>query len=113
MLQNISNERGDTMAKTANLYVRIEPTLKEQAEEIFEAIGLPPSSAITMFYKQVVMQQGLPFEAKISYKKPLDVSCMTREAFDKELEKGYQDIVNGNVISAEEVFTAIREEFSL
>ena len=48
------------MAKTANLYARIEPELKEQAEHILNSLGLPPSSAITMFYKQVVLQQGLP-----------------------------------------------------
>jgi len=50
------------MAKTANLYTRIDPELKEQAEHILNSLGLPPSSAITMFYKQVVLQQGLPFD---------------------------------------------------
>mgnify|MGYP000153938335 FL=1 len=39
------------MAKTANLYVRIEPDVKEQAETILSALGIPASNAITMFYK--------------------------------------------------------------
>lgn len=47
------------MAKTANLYARIEPDLKRQAEQILNSLGLPPASAITMFYKQIVMLQGL------------------------------------------------------
>jgi len=38
--------------KTANLYARIDPAVKEQAESILEALGIPSSSAITMFYKQ-------------------------------------------------------------
>ena len=39
------------MTKSANLYARIEPDLKAQAEEILAALGIPASNAITMFYK--------------------------------------------------------------
>ena len=68
------------MAKTANLYARIEPELKAQAEDIFHSLGLPPSSAITMFYKQVVLQQGLPFDVKLAYRKPVNInSCSKHE----------------------------------
>ena len=38
------------MAKTANLYARIEPDVKEQAEGILSALGIPASNAINMFY---------------------------------------------------------------
>ena len=52
MLYNHRNKQGsDYMAKTANLYTRIDPESKEQAEYILNSLGLPPSSAITMFYK--------------------------------------------------------------
>ena len=37
------------MAKTSNLYVRIEPDVKEQAERILDTLGIPASSAINMF----------------------------------------------------------------
>lgn len=53
------------MAKSANLYARIEPDLKEQAENILAALGIPASNAITMFYKQIILQNGLPFEVKL------------------------------------------------
>ena len=101
------------MAKTANLYARIEPDLKEQAEQILNAIGLPPSSAITMFYKQVVMQQGLPFDAKLNYRKPMDISSMTKDEFDFELEKGYQDAVEGRTKLIDEVFESLNKEFGI
>ena len=103
----------DFMAKTANLYARIEPDLKEQAEQILNAIGLPPSSAITMFYKQVVMQQGLPFDAKLNYRKPMDISSMTKDEFDFELEKGYQDAVAGRTKPIDEVFESLNKEFGI
>lgn len=110
MLYNCLKERGDFMAKTANLYARIEPDLKEQAEQILNAIGLPPSSAITMFYKQVVMQQGLPFDARLNYRKPMDISSMTKNEFYSELEKGYQDAVAGRTKPIDEVFESLEKE---
>ena len=59
------------MAKTANLYARIEPELKEQAEAILSALGIPASNAIGMFYKQIVLQKGLPFDVKLPDNRPL------------------------------------------
>ena len=50
------------MAKSANLYARIEPEVKEQAELILSELGIPASNAINMFYKQIILQRGLPFE---------------------------------------------------
>lgn len=101
------------MAKTANLYTRIDPQLKEQAEYILNSLGLPPSSAITMFYKQVVLQQGLPFDVKLGYNKPLDISSMSEDTLNAELEKGYQSILSGNVKPADEVFESLHKEFNL
>lgn len=101
------------MAKTANLYTRIDPELKEQAEYILNSLGLPPSSAITMFYKQVVLQQGLPFDVKLGYNKPLDISSMSKDTLNAELEKGYQSILSGNVKPADEVFESLHKEFNL
>ena len=43
-----------------------------------------------MFYKQVILQRGLPFEVKLP-EHPLDVSRMTAEQMDTELEKAMPD----------------------
>ena len=42
------------MAKSASVYARIDPVLKEQAETILSALGIPTSNAIDMFFKQIV-----------------------------------------------------------
>ena len=80
------------MAKSANLYVRIEPDLKEQSENILAALGIPASNAITMFYKQIILQKGLPFEVKLPSAHPLDISTLDEEGLNAELEKGFADI---------------------
>lgn len=97
------------MAKSANLYARIEPDVKEQAENILKALGISASNAITMFYKQIILQNGLPFEVKLPVH-PLDVSRMTVEQLDEELEKGYADVRAGNTIPMEQAFADIRKE---
>ena len=100
------------MAKSANLYARIEPDVKEQAEAILTALGIPASNAITMFYKQIILQNGLPFEVKLP-EHPLDVSRMTATQLDAELEKDYADAKAGRTIPAEQVFANVRKEFGV
>ena len=98
------------MAKSANLYARIEPEIKEQAESILSELGIPASNAINMFYKQIILQRGLPFEVKLP-QHPLDIGNMTEEQFKAEIEKGYADMKEGRVISAKQVFADIRGSY--
>jgi DNA-damage-inducible protein J len=53
------------MSKIATVRARIEPALKDYVEGIFQELGLTTTEAITLFYKQVELQKGLPFEIKI------------------------------------------------
>ena len=53
------------MAKTAMIRARLEPDLKRDAETVFSTLGLSPTEAITLFYKQVTLHHGLPFEVRI------------------------------------------------
>lgn len=101
------------MAKSANLYVRIEPEVKEQAENILSALGIPASNAINMFYKQIIMRRGLPFDVKLPITKQVDVSTLTEEEFHAELEKGYADMKAGRVKDARQAFADIRKDYSL
>lgn len=100
------------MAKSANLYARIEPEVKERAEMILAALGIPASNAITMFYKQIILNNGLPFEVKLP-NHPLDISRMTAEQLDAELEKGYEDAKADRAIPMEQAFADIRKEFGV
>ena len=97
--------------KSANLYVRIEPDVKEQAESILSALGIPASNAINMFYKQIILQRGLPFEVKIPSAKPVDMSALAEEEMNAELEKGYADMVAGRTKPAKQVFADIRKDY--
>ena len=100
-------------AKSANLYARIEPDVKEQAESILSALGIPASNAINMFYKQIILQKGLPFEVKLPTSKPVAMGALSKEDLDAEIEKGYADMLEGRTEPAEKVFADIRGDYGL
>ena len=100
-------------AKSANLYARIEPEVKEQAESILSALGIPASNAINMFYKQIILQRGLPFDVKIPSSRPVDMSSLSETELSAELEKGYADIKAGRTREANAVFVDIRKDYNL
>ncbi|MBD2395634.1 type II toxin-antitoxin system RelB/DinJ family antitoxin [Cyanobacterium aponinum FACHB-4101] len=75
------------MSKTATVRARIEPDLKIRVEHIFQKLGLSTTEAINLFYKQVELQQGLPFEVKI----PNEITQKTLEKTDRGEELNHCD----------------------
>jgi DNA-damage-inducible protein J len=53
------------MAKTETIRARVDAKLKAQAEGVLKKLGLNASEAIRLFYKQVALRKGLPFEVRI------------------------------------------------
>ncbi|WP_240401716.1 type II toxin-antitoxin system RelB/DinJ family antitoxin [Lactobacillus iners] len=49
------------MAKTANINVRIEPEVKQQAEDLFSSFGISVTDAISIFLHTSIMEGGFPF----------------------------------------------------
>ena len=97
--------------KTANLYARIEPNIKEEAEQILSALGVSTSNAINMFYKQIIFHRGIPFSLTLPEKKPLNSSELSKEQLSAELEKGYADIQSGKTTPMEMVFAKLRQDY--
>ena len=56
------------MSKTEMIRARIEPELKHEVEKILSELGLNPTTAINIFYHQVKLQKGLPFDVSIPNK---------------------------------------------
>ena len=77
------------MAKTEFIRARVEPELKTQAEEIFSKLGLSPTDAITLFYVQVILHDGLPFEVRIPNNETIDA---LRQARSEEGLTEYADL---------------------
>jgi DNA-damage-inducible protein J len=66
------------MNKTATVRARLEPGLKEKAEGILQRLGLSSTQAITLYYKQIEMNNGLPFDVVV----PSDITKRTMDDTD-------------------------------
>jgi DNA-damage-inducible protein J len=55
------NSGGLFMARTAQIRARADAQTKKQAEAILAKLGLTPSAAINLFYRQIIMRRALPF----------------------------------------------------
>ena len=56
---------GKPAARTTMLHVRIRADVKAEAEAVLDELGITPSDAIRVFYKQVALRRGLPFDVLI------------------------------------------------
>ena len=101
------------MEKSATLNLRINPTLKSEAETVLSRLGIPMSTAVDMFdmfLNQVVLVGGIPFSVTLP-KAPADIdaSQMTDAALHAKLQKGYDDYRAGRTENAAEAFKKFRE----
>lgn len=72
----IRDESEVSMNKTATVRARLEPSLKEKAEAILQSLGLSTTQAITLYYKQIEMNNGLPFDVVVP-------SALTKRTMDE------------------------------
>lgn len=91
------------MPKTSVLHVRIDTDLKNYAENILAQLGLTSADAIKLFYRQVELQGGLPFEIKVPQKMYAE-----QRLFD-EIELGKKSAEQQNFMSLAESKKAILE----
>lgn len=80
--------------KTASVNVRIQENIKEQAENILSQIGLSRAVAIDLFYRQIIMNNGIPFFLTIPQKQLPIRETMTEEEFQTMMNIGMQQVKN-------------------
>ena len=67
------------MNRTATIRARVEPGLKDDVEKLLHRLGVTTTEAITMFYSQILLRQGLPFPVEV----PNAITRKTFEATDR------------------------------
>ena len=73
------------------LQVRVDDELKNQANAIFEELGIDLSTAVRMFLKKSIMVKGIPFDTT------LDESSLEMGRIVRELQKHSEDIGNSEM----------------
>ncbi len=95
--------------KTANVLARVEPEVKQQAEEIMAQLGIPVSVVINMLYKQIIMKKGIPFTLSLP-DAPVCYEELDNKALDTIMEIGLLQAKRGESLVAEDAFDKLRKE---
>lgn len=85
------------MSKTETIRARVEPEIKHRAEAVLKNLGLSATEAITLFYHQIALQNGLPFQIKIP-------NALTQEALE--------DVLSGINMTEYASLEALKKKFS-
>lgn len=97
------------MEKTGTLNLRVNPSLKQDAESILGRLGIPMSTAVDMFLNQVVLVGGIPFSVTLPNAPiSIDASRMTEEQLHSKIQRGYEDYKEGKTQNAEKAFAQFR-----
>ena len=89
--------------KTASVHVRIKEDTKKQAEAILEELGISRSVAIEMFYRQIILNRGIPFDVAIPNASKSREE-LTKEEFDKMMNLAVEQVEKAQTTPVEEVF---------
>ena len=68
------------MSDSTTINVRIDVQTKSKASKILELLGMTPSEAINLFFKQIIYTQSIPFDVKLPNKETIQAM--------KELDSG-------------------------
>lgn len=101
------------MANSSSLYVRMDSGLKEGAENILKQLGITSSGAVQMFYQQIILHKGIPFDVKLPETRPVAIGGMSQQELDTELKRGMDSLEHGQRFSAEDVDRELAEEFGI
>ena len=95
-------------SKSANISVRVEPEIKEQAEKILERVGVSVSALINMTYRQVILRNGIPFSVTIPTELE-SLDTMSDEEFDEMMQTGLMQAKAGETIPCEAAFDQLMQ----
>jgi len=80
------------MTKSSVITARIDPELKQDTEQILRELGLTPSQAITLFYRQVTLHEGSPFAVNLPTAKTRRALKEARERYRLETFDAVEDL---------------------
>lgn len=101
------------MEKSATLNLRVNPTLKQDAESVLRRLGIPMSTAVDMFLNQIVLVGGIPFSVTLpNAPESIDTTKMSEDQIHAKIQRGYEPYKAGRTQNAAEAFDRFRESHS-
>ena len=80
--------------ETTNINIRTDKEIKAKAEKLFDALGMNMTTAVNIFLKQAIRENGIPFEVKLKVPNEITVAAIEegrKIAYDRNIN-GYKSI---------------------
>lgn len=99
------------MEKTTTMNLRVNPVVKQQAEDVLKQLGVPMATAVDMFLRQIALTGSIPFAIALP-KAPDSVNAdkMTAEQLRDAIQAGLDDAETGNVQDAGTAFAQFKKQ---
>lgn len=99
------------MEKTTTMNLRVNPAVKQQAEDVLKQLGVPMATAVDMFLRQIAMTGSIPFAIALP-KAPDSVNAdkMTAQQLRSAIQAGLEDAEAGSVQDASAAFSQFRKQ---
>lgn len=84
--------------KSETIHIRVSPDIKKESEIIFEKLGITTSYAVSMFLKQVIYKNGIPFDIVLpseeEQERYVQLANIINMTGGKEISSELNEIVN-------------------
>ena len=77
---------------TTNLNIRIDAELKKQSEQIFNELGLTMSTALTVFLRQAVRSNGIPFDMRLNTPNDKTLAAIADVDLNRGMSKPFNSV---------------------
>lgn len=101
------------MAKTANVFTRVDPKIKEQAENVLSQLGVSMATAMEMYLRQIVLQRKIPFEMALPNAQPIACGSLSDEEFNLLMDQSMKQYAEGKCTSVEDFESEMNKEFGV
>ena len=83
------------MTVNYTIQASVEPGVRDEAEAILTRLGIPVPMAVGLFFRQIVLRRGIPFEMRLPVSRPLCLDALNPQALCAEMQKGLDDFEEG------------------
>ena len=99
------------MEKTITMNLRVNPVVKQEAEDVLKQLGVPMATAVDMFLRQIALTGSIPFAIALP-KAPDSVNAdkMTAQQLRSAIQAGLEDAEAGSVQDASAAFSQFKKQ---
>ncbi len=86
--------------KTTNIFTRVDPVVKEQAETVLNQLGVSMATAMEIYLRQIAFQKKIPFDLSLpKVEKPKSYTELSELEFNAGMDRAFAEYASGECVS--------------